>query len=86
MNFHGEKLRHNLRIVDVLRDVADEVGRSVPAVALRWILDRLPGSVALVGIKNTRQLHQNLEALGWSLPEDAVEALGVVSGTWRLAA
>ena len=79
VNFHGEKLRQNLRIVEVLREVADATGRSVPAVAIRWILDRLPGSVAIVGIKNMQQLNANLDALGWHLNEDALAALDAVS-------
>lgn len=84
VNFHGEKLRHNLRIVDVLRGVSRETGRSVPAVAIRWILDRLPGSVAIVGIKNVKQLNSNLEALGWHLDADSMAALEAVSrDTWQ---
>jgi len=86
VNFHGEKLAQNLRIVDRLRDIADEVGRSVPAVAIRWILDHVPGSVAIVGIKNERQLAANLEALGWSLDADAVAALDEVSSAWEVVA
>lgn len=79
VNFHGDKLAHNLRIVDVLRRISDEVGKSVPAVAIRWILDHLPGSVAIVGIKNVQQLESNLEAVGWSLPAEAIEALDSIS-------
>lgn len=86
VNFHGKKLAQNLRIVDRLRDIADEVGRSVPAVAIRWILDHVPGSVAIVGIKNERQLAANLEALDWSLDADAVAALDEVSSAWEVAA
>lgn len=79
VNFHGVKLAHNLRIVDSLRRIAAEVGRSVPAVAIRWILDYLPGSVAIVGIKTTHQLQSNLEALGWELPSEAVAELADLS-------
>lgn len=74
VNFHGDKLAHNLRIVEILCRVAGEVGTSAAAVAIRWILDRLPGSVAIVGIKSIRQLEGNLEALGWNLsPADFAE-------------
>ena len=79
VNFHGEKLRHNLRIVDVLRRIAEEVGRSVPAVAIRWILDHLPGSVAIVGIKSQQQLESNLDAVGWTLTPAALAELDAVS-------
>lgn len=80
-NFHGEKLAHNLRIVDALRGIADDVSRSVSAVAIRWILDHLPGSVAIAGIKNVSQLESNLEALGWHLSADHLAALDAVSSS-----
>lgn len=79
VNFHGAKLAHNLQIVDVLRDIAEEVGKPVPSVAIRWILDRLPGSVAIAGIKTTEQLTSNLAALDWQLTPDQLDALTAVS-------
>lgn len=85
-NFHGDKLAHNLRIVDVMREIAADAGRSVPAVAIRWILDHLPGSVAIAGIKNVSQLESNLEALGWHLSADQLAALDAVSSSEVYAA
>lgn len=84
VNFHGDKLAQNLRIVEVLRDVANEVGKGVPAVAIRWILDNLEGSVAIVGIKNVSQLASNVQALGWHLPDEALSALNDVSSSREL--
>ena len=78
-NFHGSKLEHNMRIVGVLREIAEELGRSIPAVAIRWILDYIPGSVAIVGIKNSQQLRLNLDALGWVLPPEVIGRLARVS-------
>lgn len=79
VNFHGDRLTRNLRVVDVLRELAVEYGKPVPAVAIRWILDHLPGSVAIVGVKNTKQLESNLDALGWHLSPESLEALDLVS-------
>lgn len=79
VNFHGQKLEHNLRIVEVLKRIASEIDKSVSAVAIRWILDYLPGSVAIVGIKNLAQLQANLTALDWHLPAEALTELEHVS-------
>jgi len=84
VNFHGDKLARNLQIVDVLRRISGEVGKSVPAVAIRWILDHTPGAVAIVGIKNVHQLESNLEAVGWTLPAEAIAALDAVSSELEL--
>lgn len=85
VNFHGDKLVHNLQIVDVLRRISREVGKSVPAVAIRWIFDHVPGAVAIVGIKNVKQLESNLEALGWNLPAEAIDALDAISAEREFA-
>lgn len=79
VNFHGEKLEQNLRIVDVLRDVAENHGKSVAACAIRWILDKLPESVVIAGVKRPAQLEANLEAMGWNLTAEEMRALEEVS-------
>lgn len=78
-NFHGDKYARNLRIVDSLRQIAHEVDKPIPAVAIRWILDSLPTSVAIAGIKNVTQLEANLASLEWSLSDDQMALLNSVS-------
>ena len=79
VNFHGEKLLQNLRIVDKLREIAAQTGKSIPACAIRFILDHLPESVVIAGVKRPAQLLSNLEALDWALDADALEALDRLS-------
>lgn len=80
VNFHGEKLQQNLRIVEVLRKISSERGTTVSACAIRWILDTLPGSVVIAGVKRPSQLTSNAEAMGWRLREDELAELNEVSG------
>lgn len=79
VNFHGDKLLKNLEIVEILKKIAQEVEKPVPAVAIRWILDYLTESAVIVGIKNQQQLRGNMEALGWKLNEEQIERLQQVS-------
>lgn len=79
VNFHGEKLLKNLEIVEVLREIATEVQKPVSAVAIRFILDYIPDSVVLAGIKNPGQLKRNSEAFGWQLSEEQIHKLEIVS-------
>lgn len=85
VNFHGEKLLQNLGIVDVLKEIAAAHGRSVSACAIRFILDYLDGSVALVGAKRPSQMAGNLEALDWKLNEEELSLLDKVSKNPRLS-
>lgn len=79
INFHGEKLRKNLRVVELLRQISVKNGRPVPAIAIRFILDYIGGSVVLVGIKNLEQLLSNIEAMGWELSDDDMNRLNEIS-------
>ncbi len=79
VNFHGEKLKKNMEIVNVLREIAVNRGQTLSACAIRFILDCLPESVALAGIKRADQLISNLDAMGWSFTPDEYKALDEVS-------
>lgn len=79
VNFHGEKLEKNLKIVDVLREIATNRGKTLSACAIRFILDCLPESVSLAGIKRADQLISNLDAMDWNLTAEEFKALDEIS-------
>lgn len=79
VNFHGEKLKKNLEIVKIMKVISINRKVSVPAIALRWILDNLDNSIVLVGIKSPKQLNGNLEAFGWNLSLEEFNKLNLIS-------
>lgn len=73
-NFYGDKLEKNLRIVEAMRPIARKYGVSVASVAIRWILDTLPRSVVITGVKTPRQAQDNAMAFSFGLtPEERAE-------------
>jgi myo-inositol catabolism protein IolS len=78
-NFYGDKLIHNLEIVKVMKEISGEIDKSIPAIAIRWILDYIENSVAITGIKNIKQLQSNISALGWNLNKVHLVTLDKVS-------
>ena len=79
VNFHGEKLAKNLEIVEAMRPIAAAHGKPVAAVALRFILDFLPGSAVLVGAKRPAQVLGNIAACDWQLAPEELALLERVS-------
>lgn len=79
INFHGDKLEKNLQIVEVIKKISADTGRTSTGVALRWILDNLAGSVVIVGMKNEGQLTSNLDSIGWTLSPEHKAELDAVS-------
>ncbi len=79
VNFHGEKLIKNLEIVEVMKQIAADHGKSVSSIAIRFILDWLKESVVLVGAKRPQQVLDNIECIGWHLNTEELEKLDEVS-------
>ncbi len=67
------------KVVDALDEVAKETGKTVPQVALNWVLQRPTVSSVIIGARNEEQLRQNLGAVGWSLIRDQVAKLDAAS-------
>ncbi|SIQ29104.1 aldo/keto reductase [Bosea sp. TND4EK4] len=71
--------QHLYRVIDAIEIVAAETGRTVPQIALNWLLRRPTVSSVIIGARNEEQLRQNLEAVGWSLTPEQVAALDAAS-------
>ena len=79
VNFHGEKFRKNLEIVEKMRPIAEKHNVPVSAVALRFILDYLKDSVVLVGAKRPSQILGNIAATDWNLTGEEIKELELIS-------
>ena len=66
-------------VVDALDEVAKEVEKSIPQVALNWLLQRPTVVNLIIGARNEEQLRQNIEAVGWSLTKEQVAKLDAAS-------
>lgn len=72
---------HLYRVVDALDEIAAETERTVPQVALNWLLRRPTVSSVLIGARNEKQLRDNLGAVGWTLTPEQVARLDTASET-----
>jgi aryl-alcohol dehydrogenase-like predicted oxidoreductase len=70
---------HLYRVVDALFAVAKETGKSVPQVALNWLLQRPSVASVIIGARDEAQLRDNLGAVGWALSPTHVAALDTAS-------
>ncbi len=67
------------RIIDAMDEVAEETGKTIPQIALNWLLQRPTVSTVLIGARNEEQLRQNLGAVGWNLSAEQVAGLDAAS-------
>jgi aryl-alcohol dehydrogenase-like predicted oxidoreductase len=69
------------KVVDALDEIAKETGKTVPQIALNWLLQRPTVSNVIMGARNEEQLRQNLGAVGWNLTPAQVARLDAASAT-----
>lgn len=72
---------HLYNVIDVMEEIAQETGKTVPQIALNWVLYRPTVSSVLIGARNEQQLIDNIGALGWRLTPEQLQRLDEVSLT-----
>lgn len=70
---------HLYRVIDALEAIAAETGKSVPQIAINWLLQRPTVSSVIIGARNEEQLRQNLGSVGWALSAGQIAALDAAS-------
>lgn len=67
------------KVVEAIDKVAAETGKTVPQIALNWLLQRPTVASVIIGARNEEQLRQNLGAVGWNLSREQVAKLDAAS-------
>ena len=63
--------------------MAEETGKTVPQIAINWLLQRPTVATVLFGARNESQLRDNLGAVGWNLTTAQVQRLDGVRRVWN---
>ncbi len=72
------------KVVDALDEVAAETGKTIPQIALNWLLGRPSIATVIIGARDEHQLRDNLGAVGWSLTAEQVAKLDQTSAVLRI--
>jgi aryl-alcohol dehydrogenase-like predicted oxidoreductase len=73
--FQGDNLQTNMRIVERVREVADDVGCTPVQLALAWLLHQGDDVVPIPGTKRVKYVEENAEAAEISLSADHLAQL-----------
>ncbi|GAB3659363.1 aldo/keto reductase [Glycomyces tarimensis] len=66
---------HLYGVVEALDEISAETGRTVPQIAINWLLRRPTVASVIIGARDEDQLRQNLGAVGWELAPEQVARL-----------
>ncbi len=67
------------RIIDALEDLSEETGRTIPQIALNWVMHRPTVASVIIGARTEEQLIENAGAIGWMLSKAQVAKLDAAS-------
>jgi aryl-alcohol dehydrogenase-like predicted oxidoreductase len=70
---------HTWQVIDTLDAIAAESGKSVPQVALRWLMQRPGVTAPIIAARTLAHLKDNMGACGWSLGAEQMERLSQAS-------
>ncbi len=78
--FTEEAIAKNLRLADVVAEVAKETGATAAQVALAWVLSRDASIAAIPGTRSTVRLEENWASQGVALRAEHVQRLESIIG------
>ena len=79
--YTDEAYERNLRLVEDLSAIAAKRGKTMPQLALRWVLSNSFVSVAPIGTHTVAEVEENMGSLEWELSgEDLREIDEVIAG------
>ena len=67
------------KVMDAIDIIAKETGKSVPQIAINWLLQRPTVSTVILGARNEQQLRETLASIGWRLTPGQMTALDEAS-------
>jgi aryl-alcohol dehydrogenase-like predicted oxidoreductase len=67
------------KVIDAMDEVAKDTGKSIPQIAINWLLQRPTVSSVIIGARNEDQLKHNLGAVGWQLSAEHIKKLDAAS-------
>ncbi len=73
--FTGDAFVRNVEKVDQLKKIAEGLGKSCGQTAVNWVLQQPGLASALVGVKNPKQLEDNIKAVGWTPSEESAKEI-----------
>jgi len=74
-DFQGVRYNKNILIAEKLGEIGQKYGKLPVQVAIRWVLENPNITSAITGLKNKKQVSENVGSVGWSLDQSNMELI-----------
>ena len=75
--FSGSQFEKNMEKVARLKAMGKSMGKTCGQMAINWVVSQSHLTTALLGVKNEKQMEENIEALDWKLDPSSKKKLVV---------
>ena len=76
--FTGAAFVKNIEKVERFKAIAESQGKSCGQMAVNWVVHQPAVASALVGVKNDRQVEENLKSVGWQVEASARDQINEI--------
>ena len=76
--------QRNVQAVNEIKGIAEGLGKTLPQLALRWVLSQPAVSVSLVGARRPSEVEENIGVVGWELTDDVKAAIDRVFAKYEI--
>ena len=74
-DFGGAQYNKNILIAEKLSEIGKKYGKTPAQVAIRWVLENSNITSAIIGLKNKKQVSENVGSIKWSLDQNDMELI-----------
>jgi aryl-alcohol dehydrogenase-like predicted oxidoreductase len=82
-DFQSPRFEKNIAMVNELKKIAAEYGKTVAQLAVAWVLRRPEVTAAIVGARKPQQIEQTVPAGDWTLDMETIEKVEVILKKYR---
>jgi len=81
--FQGENFEYNLKLIEILKNLAEQKGTSAGSLALAWVYQQGEDIIPIVGMSRPERVEDNLKALDI---EFTVDEMNLLNETFKIGA
>jgi aryl-alcohol dehydrogenase-like predicted oxidoreductase len=67
LHFQSDQIHRHWGKIERLSRLAESYGKTIPQVAIRWVLESQAVSCAIAGAKNPKQVEDNIGSMDWEM-------------------
>ncbi len=74
-HFTDDTYRSNIKKIKKISKIAEKLRRTMGQLAINWVINKPGITTAIVGIKNAKQIEENLNSVGWNIPNENLQEI-----------